>query len=354
MKLQFNGRVEFDTALRAEVVAVDGAGAETIVADANDMRYHARTWYSGAGAVKTTPRTAIPAGTVKLVVRFAVDAGNPNPYEGYASIADLKLFKMSVPEVRYANPDVSGGGYVEMPVGQSKTYAITVPQAGVYDIMLSSVAAGGEGADSQAAVGFDDGAALTVPLAGAPEGRVTMKRIGTVKLAAGEHQLQLANPSDTATANIDALVLYPVETSLVVATPDGRQTKVVRDSVSGTLFVGTPEQAAARDRIRVESKDEGVREGKKVTVSGKVTDTAGKAVSGRKLTVTVGGRSAKATTSKNGEFKAHVKLPDSIGLGRHRITVTSAAGEGTAWIEVTAKPGDREADGDDDRAGEGE
>lgn len=354
VKLQFNGRIEFDTALRAEVAAVDSAGAETIVADANDMRYHARTWYSGVGAVKTTPRAAIPAGTVKLVVRFIVDVNNPNPHEGYASIADVKIFKMSVPEVRYANPDVSGGGYVGMPVGQSKTYTVTVPQTGVYDIMLSSVAAGGEGSASKVAVGFDEGAVLTVPLSGAPEGRVTMKRIGTVTLAAGEHELHLANPSDSATANIDALVLYPVETSLVVSTPNGRQTAVVRDSVSGTLFVGTPEQATTRDRIALERGNETVSPGKKAAVAGKVTDAFGKVVSGRKLTITVGGRSAQATTSKNGEFKAVVKLPDTIGLGRHRVTVTSASGEGTAWIEVAAKSGDRDHDGDDDRARERE
>lgn len=333
--LQFDGRVEFDTSLRAEVVAVNAAGEETIVADANDMSYHARTWYSGAGAVRTTPRAAIPVGTVEMVVRFIVDADNPKPHEGYASIAAARIYQMTVPEVRYANPDVSGEGYVEMPAGQQKTYAVEVPQAGVYDVMLSSVAAGGDDAAPKVFIRFDDQTGKVVSLNNAPSGQVSLKRIDTVSLTAGKHELHLNNPSETVTANIDAIILYPVETEAVISTQDGIITQVVRDSVSGTLFAGTPAQAAVRDRIVVNPMTKGVRGGQKVTLSGKVIDSKGIAVSGKTVTVAIGNVSAKGETSDAGVYTANLTLPSTIALGQHRVTANTETGEGTAWITVT-------------------
>ncbi|TFE25589.1 carboxypeptidase-like regulatory domain-containing protein [Cohnella luojiensis] len=335
VRLQFNGRVEFDTRLRAEVVAVNAAGEELLVADANDMSYHPRTWYSGDGAVSTTPRAAIPAGTVELVVRFITDADNPKPYEGYASIADAKIYKMSVPEVRYASPDSSGGAYVEMPTSQQKSFEIKVPKAGVYDVMLSSVAAGGDGAAPNVFIGFDDQAGNNVPLPNAPAGDVSLKRIAKVTLTAGKHELHLNNPSDTHKANIDAIILYPVESSVVISTLDGTQTQVVRDSVSGTLFVGTPVEAAARDRISINMPMNGVRGGQKVTLSGKVTNAAGKAVSGKTVTVTIGNVSAKGKTTDKGVFTVFLTLQPTLALGQHRVTATTGTGEGTTWISLT-------------------
>ncbi|MBB6695296.1 hypothetical protein H7B90_28260 [Cohnella xylanilytica] len=344
LKLQFDARVEFDTTLSAEVLAVDAAGRETVVADARDMNYHPRDWYSGDNAVKTTPRAPIPAGTAKLVVRFRVGSSHPNPHEGYASLAGVKLFKMSVPEARYANPDVSGGGYVEMPAGQEKSFAVRVPNSGLYDVMLSSVAVASTAPASASApiasaspsvsVGFDDGEpALASPPAG-PAGRVSVKRIATVRLAAGEHELRLKNAGGAA-AGLDALVLYPVETGIVVATPDGRRTAVVRDSVSGALFVGSPAEAAARDRIAVTAEwpEAGREKGSaKIAVTGKVTDGRGEPVAGRKVAVRAGGASGTAFSAKDGTFDLRLSIPASASPEGLRVTASTASGEGTAWI----------------------
>ncbi|WP_276355113.1 hypothetical protein [Cohnella caldifontis] len=334
VKLQFDARVEFDTALSAEVLAVDSAGHETVVADANDMSYHARTWYSGDGAVKTTPRGAIPAGTAKLIVRFRVSADNPNPHEGYASIAAAKLFKMSVPEVRYANPDVSGGGYVEMPAGQEKSFKVNVPAAGLYDVMLSSVATGNAGsAAPRVSIGFDGQAPALIDLPAAPAGRVALKRVASVSLTAGEHELRLKNPSGDRSAGLDALVLYPVESGITVATPDGKKTAVIRDSVSGTLFVGSPDAAAVRDRISVAAQLQAGRgAGSKAAVTGKVTDALGKPVSGRKVSVRADGVAGTAFTAKDGTFSLQLAVPKAASPDGIRVTASPASGEGTAWI----------------------
>ncbi|WP_373228571.1 hypothetical protein [Cohnella sp.] len=334
VRLQFNGRTEFDTRLRAEVAAVNAAGEEMLVADANDMSYHPRTWYSGESAVSTTPRAAIPAGTVELIVRFITDADNPKPHEGYASIADVKIYKMTVPEVRYASPDSSGGAYVEMPAGQQKTFDIEVPKAGIYDIVLSSVAAGVDGAARNVFIGFDDQAGKDVPLQNAPSGHVSLKQIDNVTLTAGKHELHLQNPSQTFKANIDAIILYPIESSVVISTSDGVKTHVVRDSVSGTLFVGTPADAAARDRISINTPINGVHGGQNVILSGKVTNAAGTAVSGKTVTVTVGNVSAKGKTTEKGVFTVLLALPSTLALGHHRVTAKTVTGEGTTWISV--------------------
>lgn len=335
VRLQFNGRVEFDTRLRAEVAAVNPAGEEMIVADANDMSYHPRTWYAGESAISTTPRAAIPAGTVELIVRFITDADNPKPYEGYASIAEAKIYKMTVPEVRYASPDSSGGAYVEMPSGQQKTFAVEVPKAGVYDILLSSVAAGGVGAAPNVIIGFDDQAGIDVPLQSAPAGHVELKRIDKVSLTAGQHELHLNNPNTTDKANIDAIILYPVESNIIISTSDGAQTQVVRDSVSGTLFVGTPAEAAVRDRISIHTPAIGVNGGPKVTLSGEVTNAEGMTVPGKTVTVTIGNVSAKGKTTDNGVFIVELNLPSTLALGQHRVTAETDTGEGTTWIFVT-------------------
>lgn len=333
VRLQFDGRVEFDTRLRAEVAAVNAAGSETIVADANDMSYHPRTWYAGIGAVNTTPRAAIPAGTTELIVRFITDANNPKPQEGYASIAAAKLFKMTVPEVRYASPDSSGGAYVEMPAGQTKTFSIEVPESGEYDIMLSSVAAGGAGASPTVTIGFDDRTGSTVLLKNGPAGQVSLKRIAKISLTAGTHELHLINPSLTFKANIDALILYPIESGVVISTGDGKQTQVVRDSMSGTLFVGTTADAAARDRIFIQPPDS-VRAGQKLSIGGTVTNAAGQPVSGETVTVTVGKETAKGKTNKQGVFTVQLKLPVKLAPGEHRVTAATDLGEGTGWITV--------------------
>lgn len=336
VRLQFNGRVEFDTRLRAEVAAVNAAGEEMLVADANDMSYHPRTWYAGEGAVSTTPRAAIPAGTVELIVRFITDADNPKPHEGYASIADAKVYMMTVPEVRYASPDSSGGAYVEMPAEQQKSFAIEVPKAGVYDILLSSVAAGGDGTAPNVFIGFDDQAGIDISLQKAPAGQVSLKRIDKISLAAGKHELHLINSSKTIKANLDAIILYPVESSVIITTSDGVQTQVVRDSISGTLFVGTPAAAAARDRISIDTLMNSVQGGHKVTLSGKVTDVLGEAVSGKMVTVAIGNVSVKGKTTDNGVFTVYLTLPSTLALGQHRVTAMTDTGEGTTWISVSS------------------
>lgn len=332
--LQFDARVEFDTLLRAEVLAVDAAGRETVVADANDMTYHERTWYSGDNAVQTTPRAPIPSDAAKLIVRFSVGANNPNPQEGYASIAAAKLFKMSVPEVRHANPDVSGDGYVEMPGGQEKTFEVSVPDSGLYDVMLSSVAiadASSSSSSPRVSIGFDDGQPALADLPAVPAGRVTLKRVSSVTLAAGQHELRLRNPGARA-VGLDAIVLYPVETGMTLETPDGRRTAVVRDGLSGSLFVGTPEAAAGRDRISVTAEPQAGKGAVKVAVQGKVTDGRGDPVAGRKVTVRAGDASATAFAAKDGTFAVQLAIPASVSPEGLRVTASTASGEGTAWI----------------------
>lgn len=337
VKLQFDSRVEFDTALRAEVFAVDAAGGSALVADANDMSYHARTWYSGDGAVKTTPRAPIPDGTVKLVVQFSVSARNPNPHEGYASIAAAKLYRMMVPEVRYANPDVSGGGYVAMPAGQEKTFTVEVPASGLYDVMLSSVAQAvtQQGEAPRISVGFDDRAAAEATLPPGPAGRVTLERIASVTLAAGAHELRLHNPNSNAAAQVDAILLYPVESAIAVEGVDGKTTVVVRDGVSQTLFIGTAEQAASRDRIAVTASATARGNGAyQVTVKGTVTDAAGEPIAGRRVEVAVASAARKAVSSDQGEFAVTMTVSGKAMLGGALVTAVSSAGEGTAWLTI--------------------
>jgi len=217
VKLEFSARVEFDTSLTAEVYAVKGNGDKVRVADANDMKYHARTWYAGASSVKTTPVAKIPEGTDKLEINFEVVSTKTPPQEGYAMVTEAKLYKMSVPEIRYSNTDLSNSSYVQMPPGQSRTFDIEVSEAGKYDVMLSYVA----NPDAKVKIGLGYLESKTVSLKGTVGDTVQIKRIDTVQLTQGTVSLKLDNPDSMVPADIDALVLYPVLSYATFSLPSG-------------------------------------------------------------------------------------------------------------------------------------
>jgi hypothetical protein len=79
----------------------------------------------------------------------------------------------------------------------------------------------------------------------------------------------------------------------------------------------------------------GVRGGHKVTLSGKVTNAAGMAVSGKKVTVAIDNVSVKSKTTDKGVFTVQLTLPSTLALGQYRVTAKTGTGEGTTWISVT-------------------
>ncbi|QJD87469.1 S-layer homology domain-containing protein [Cohnella herbarum] len=337
VKLEFSARVEFDTTLKAEVYAIKANGDRVRVADANDMKYHARTWYAGASSVKTTPVAKIPEGTVKLEIVFEAVSTKTPAHEGYAMVTEGKLYKMSVPEIRYSNTDLSGSSYVQMPAGQQKTFDIDVPEAGRYDVMLSYIA----NPNAKVKVGFNDLSPKTVSLQGSSvSDTVQIKRIDTLDLPEGTVTLTLENPDALTAADVDALILYPALAYATYSLPTGGSVKVLRDSLSGSLIVGASEQVDNRHTLMLEVPNDNVFAGSGMHVRGSVKDANGGLVGNANVTVKVAGVSKAAATDSEGRFSVVVDIPSTISPGQYRVRATTALGEATRPITVIRANGD--------------
>ncbi len=330
VKLEFAARVEFDTTLRAEVYAVLANGDKIKVADANDMKYHARTWYSGAGAVRTTPLEKIPEGAAKLEIVFAASSTKNPPHEGYAVVTEGKLYRMSVPEIRYSNTDLSGSSYVRMPPGQAKTFDLEIPEAGTYDVMLSYIA----DPKAKVSVGLGDRAPKTASLQGAIADSVQIKRIDTVELPRGTVPLKLENPDPLVPADIDALILYPVRSYAEYSVPGTGAVKVLRDSASGMLAVGAPEQVDGRHIVTLDAPASSVAAGSGVRLSGKVGQVDGTPAEGAVVTVRAAGSSATATTDAQGKYAAWLAIPAATSAGQIRAKAVTDRGEASVMLVI--------------------
>jgi len=331
VKLEFAARVEFDTSLRAEVYAVLANGDRVKVADANDMKYHARTWYSGTGAVRTTPVEKIPEGATKLEIMFAASSSKNPPHEGYAVVTEGKLYRMSVPEIRYSNTDLSGSSYVRMPPGQARTFDIEEPEAGTYDVMLSFIA----DPEARVSVGLGDRAPVTASLQGTVADVVQIQRIDTVELPGGTVQLKLENPDLRVPADIDALILYPVRSYAEYSVPGAAPVKVLRDSVSGMLAVGAPEQVNGRHVVTLDAPVSAVAAGSSVRLSGTVKGGGdGMPIAGVSVTVQAAGSSATATTDAQGKFAAALAIPRTTGTGQIRAKAVTERGEASVMLAI--------------------
>ncbi|MDL9978722.1 dockerin type I repeat-containing protein [Microbacterium candidum] len=241
LRLNFAALVQFQTTLRARVLAVDASGASTLLADDSGFRYNARTWYSGSGSVNTTPVATVPAGTISVRVEFSSTSTNPNAYEGYSTVTLANLFRLGTPEVRYGSTSLSGSAYALAPAGSSRTFSVAVTSAGEYSVFLSEVGQP-KAATATIAIGGAFRAAATVP-AGA--GTVSIVNLGRASLAAGATTLTVTVPPG-ADAGLDAVILYPAQATATYALLDGRKVTVLRDASDGTLTTGSPQQIAAR------------------------------------------------------------------------------------------------------------
>ncbi|MFD0712480.1 S-layer homology domain-containing protein [Paenibacillus sp. GCM10027626] len=335
VKLDFMGLLQFDADLTAEVLAVNAQGETTLLADDSAMSYLYRTWYSGQSTIKTTPQAQIPAGTVKLRVKFSNSSVNPNPAEGYVTITQPRLFRISVPEIRYGSAAFSGGSYVHMAADQSRTFEVHVPAAGDYDIYASAVLRK-EADAAQLKIKLNDGPQLGTKLSGT-EGKVAIVHLGSVHLAEGDGQLMLS--SDGAAADVDAIYLYPAESWSVYRTVDGGAVKIVRDSYSRTLFAGTPEQADARDRIHLAGADYIGEKGGLIRISGIVTKSGGSAASMTIVRVGIGNVQAEGEvrTDANGSFTAIIRIPSAWQPGRYRVEAATDKGIVTQLVEIPVR-----------------
>jgi len=236
VKLDFAARVEFDTELTAEVYALDADNQTTLIANAANMNFHARTWYAGVNSVKTTPLAPIPSGTTGLKIVFHVTSAKTPIYEGYAMVTEAKLFKMGVTEIRYGNTDFSGSSYIEMLPEASRCFTIHVPKTGKYDVVLSYQSNN----DSAISMQLDNQALSPIPLSSKDNGRVIVEKAGTVSLTEGDASLTLTNSSSSQSAFIDAITLYPHQTYANYERTDGTIIQLKRNAETKTTTLGPP------------------------------------------------------------------------------------------------------------------
>lgn len=337
VKLDFAARLEFDTKLTAEVLAVNAAGQATLLANANTMKYSSRTWYAGNNSVKTTPVSFIPQGTVKLQLKFSNTSVNPKPEEGYVAITQVKLFKVSVPEIRYGSTDLSGGSYVEMPPQQKRNFDVTVAKSGEYDIYLSAINHPSEQA-ATLAIGFNDVLLNDKALVGA-EKEIGISYLGRIQLTEGMNHFTMENKSPAFAAEIDAITVAPVEAYAIYQETDGTSRKIIRDSWSRTLYTGTLADLALRHRIRLDAAKSYVQ-GENIALTGTIIDEAGQKVANEPVTIKFAEATAQGTTNLAGQFTVDMLVPKSLNVGKHLIEAESKTGNGSLLLDILKKPAD--------------
>lgn len=269
--LDFSALLQFNTNLDAEVIAVTASGDEKVVADDSGFQYNARTWYSGAGSVRTTLLATLPVGTDHLTVRFSNESTNTNAFEGYATVTIASLYRLGVPEVRYGSTTFSNRSYAHMEANMSSSFAVDVPYSGNYNLFLSAVDSAG--ADAPTVTFSSPGRVDAEAELEGTTGAVTIRNIGRASLDAGSLPLEIA--TGAAAADLDALILYPVETYAVYELLDGRQVMVLRDADARALYTGTPEEVqnrgTAAPSVTTQPQDAAASAGGAVTFSAAAT-----------------------------------------------------------------------------------
>ena len=240
LMLDFSALLQFGTNLDAQIIAVNASGDETVLADDSGFQYNPRTWYSGSGSVRTTLLATVPADVDHLLVRFSNQSTNPNAHEGYVTVTIASLYSLGVPEVRYGSTIFSNRAYAHVDANTSSDFTMDVPTSGAHNLFLSAVDSSDAAAVSfSSSQGFD----LETQLDGT-DGAVTIRDLGRASLTEGSVPLTIATGADA--ADLDALIVYPVETWATYELRDGRQVMVLRDADAGELLSGTPEELAAR------------------------------------------------------------------------------------------------------------
>lgn len=230
LMLDFSALLQFSTNLDAEVLAVDAGGAETVLADDADFVYNARTWYSGSASVRTTVRAVVPDDTDHVTVRFSAQSSNANPPEGYATVTLASLIRLGAPEVRYGSSALSNRAYAAVGADRTDSFAVDVAAPGDHALFLSSVGSPAVTLESPGA--FD----LTADVEGTG---IAIHGLGRADLSAGPSELTVETGRDG--ANLDALILYPVQTWATYRGLDGAERTVMRDLGAGTLVSGDPD-----------------------------------------------------------------------------------------------------------------
>lgn len=238
--LRFSAIVQFDTDLDAGVFAVDASGAETLLSDDSAFTYHPRTWYSGSGAVRTSPVVAVPEGAVALVVRFSVASTKPNPAEGYANVTEASLWRIGTPELRYGASDLSGGAYALLASGSASDWSAEIARADDYLVYASVRSLGTAGGPAALAIAGRDVGAID---GRGVDGQVRIVRVGRMPLPAGRTDVRVITGPEGA-LGLDALILVPVRTSVALRLADGAERFLVRDARAGRLLSGTAAEVA--------------------------------------------------------------------------------------------------------------
>lgn len=243
LMLEFSGLLQFRTDLDAELVAVNAAGVETLLADDSGFQYNPRTWYSGPGAVRTTLKAEVPADADHLRIRFSNSSTNPVEYEGFVTVTIASLYRLGVPEVRYGSSAFSNRAYAHLDAGSQTALTLNVPAAGAQNLFLSAIdqpAAEAQNVSLSSAGRFD----LSAQLAGTA-GAVTIRTLGRASLEAGTIPLTISTGTNAA-ADVDALILYPVETFATYRRLDGSELMILRDADARAFYAGTPQEVQSR------------------------------------------------------------------------------------------------------------
>ncbi|WP_173915364.1 hypothetical protein [Halobacillus sp. Marseille-Q1614] len=318
VNLEFATRLEFETQLQAEVLALDENGESTVISEVQGMNYHYRHWYSGSSAIKTTPVAPIPEGTMDLRIKFSVDSENQWYNKGYVALADVNLYKANTPELRAGGTDFSQGQYIEMPAGDEKEIILPEEvQTGAYHVYVS--ARSSEEA-SQIKMNFGGGQVLSLDLQDEKED-VNINYTGTVQITEGDRSFRLLNKGDSP-ADVDQITLYPVRTSATYETLKGKTFSVVRDSVSNNLVVDELKEVKKRHVINSEYE----LNGSTVVIKGKVTDMNGKAVKNEHIKIKAGDQTYKVKADGSGEFTK--ELPYEKVMKKIHLN----SGKGTGYL----------------------
>lgn len=304
VNLEFATRLEFDTQLNAEVIALNGKGEGRVISEVQGVNYHYRHWYSGESAIKTVPVSAIPEDTMKLRIKFSVASDNEWFNKGYVSLADVQLFKANTPELRAGGTDFSKGLYIEMPSGQEKEIVFPEKiQAGEYRVYASART---NQEPSEISMKFPNEQTLSLNLTDKKE-YVKIFHAGDVKIAEGQEGFKLINNGE-ASADIDQITLYPVQSSAVYETQKGKHMKVVRDSIANTLVVDEEKKFNKRDTIYSAYKVVG----KHVRVTGSINDSKGRPAKNKHLTITAGSKKYSVKSNSKGEFTKVIPYDDEL------------------------------------------
>jgi len=242
LMLDFAALLQFGTDLDAEVISVDAGGSETLLADDSGFGYNPRTWYSGAGSVRTTLIDAVPDDSAGIIVRFSNSSTNPVAHEGYATVTLASLHRLGVPEIRYGSSAFSNRSYAHLDAGTTDHVEFDSPTSGDHLLFLSAI----ERQDAGAAATLSSPGVFTADaVLSGTEGTVSIRGLGRADLDAGSVPLDITVGAGGA-ADLDALILYPVESYAVYRLLDGREVMVLRDADAHALYAGTPEEVRNR------------------------------------------------------------------------------------------------------------